>query len=505
MQGRNQVRFCSCGTRLAGDNRGSLCSACQNKSRNTLLSAPSVPPEFWLTHEMQKAISGRHMGNIIYAYRTHPIHGRVIAQATVARWASMSQTQLSRIESGPPLRDLDRLMQWAHTLRIPSRLLWFRMDDPDERIGSTGDNPVRENTEEVNLTLRRNFVTLSGLAVAGHVTGQLQSELDLIHIALDRGTTSEERTSHLEGTANDLGVQVVKIAPMAVLGPALKTLHSVRGLLGERQPTRQQARLVQTSSKLSIVVGEIMFNMGQFQKAHEWYKAAEHAAYDVGDRYLMDIALAGQSYLPTYSDDPRGVLALLEPRLNSNPSASPAIAWLWGFKARAHAELDEPDNFKRAIECAEVCLERSSPELVAPGIFSFLPEKLAFYEATSAVRLNDSDRAVKAADNALALYDLSETTEPTLAKLERARALAAAGEIPEACRVAKEALLDPATFHGITVRDFAQKFDNAIRSIQSPEARDWREVRAEVHDRKSLNTGNEEGLWTRRVKFSKNM
>jgi tetratricopeptide (TPR) repeat protein len=384
------------------------------------------------------------------------------------------------------MNDLKRLMQWAHTLRIPPRLLWFRVDDPGERITPAGRSPLGEDTEEVSKTLRRSFVMLGGFAVASHVTGQLDGELDLFHMTLDRGTTSEERTVHLEGIADDLGIQVVRIAPMAVLAPALTTLHSIRGLLEERQPTRQQIRLVQASSRLSVIVGEVLFNIGQFQKAHEWYKVAEHAAYDVGDRYLMDIALAGQSYLPTYSDDPRGVLALLEPRLDSNPSATPAIAWLWGFRARAHAELDEPDDFKRAIERAQECLERSSSQLVTPGIFSFLPEKLAFYEATGAVRLNDSDRAIKAADRALALYDLSETTEPTLAKLERASALAEAGEVPEACRVARTALLDPTTFHGITVRSFARKFDNLVRAVQSPEAREWREVRAEVHDKKTI-------------------
>jgi hypothetical protein len=89
-----------------------------------------------------------------------------------------------------------------------------------------------------------------------------------------------------------------------------------------------------------------------------------------------------------------------------------------------------------------------------------------------------------AADHALSLYDLSETTEPTLAKLERASALAEAGEVPEACRIAKTALLDPNTYHGLTVRTYADRFDHLIRAIQSPETREWREVRADIHGQK---------------------
>jgi hypothetical protein len=76
-------------------------------------------------------------------------------------------------------------------------------------------------------------------------------------------------------------------------------------------------------------MGEIMFNLGRFEQAREWYKTAEHAALDAGDQYLADIALAGQAYLPTYSHNPRGVLDLLTPRLEGRVSASPAIAWLW--------------------------------------------------------------------------------------------------------------------------------------------------------------------------------
>jgi transcriptional regulator with XRE-family HTH domain len=369
---------------------------------------------------------------------------------------------------------------------------------PAQEIAETGNFHETEiiSEEEVNITLRRDFVALGGgLAIARQLFGNLENELDQIHMTLDRGTTSEERTSYLEGMSDDLGIQVVKVAPLAVLQPALKSLQSIRRLLDERQPTRHQVRLVKASSKLCTVVGEIMFNIGQFQKAREWYVTAEHAAYDIGDRYLADIALAGQAYLPTYSEDPNGVLTLLGPRLESNPSPSPAVAWLWGFTARAHATLNNPKGFKFAIERAQNSLEHSSPALIAPGIFSFLPEKLAFYEATGAVRLNDTDRALSAANRALAMYDLSETTEPALAKLERASALARGGEVPEACRVATAALLDRKTYHGVTVRTYARKFDDLVHDIDLPETREWREVRAEVHgQRTAIASADEHGF-----------
>ena len=342
-----------------------------------------------------------------------------------------------------------------------------------------------EAEEEVGTALRPDFFSLNGHAIAGQLSGMLEKELDHIHMTLDRGTTSEARILYFTGTADDLGIQAVKLPPPSLLQSALKSIHSIRVLLEQRQPTRHQIRLVQASAKLCTVVGEIMFNVGQFENARQWYMTAEHAAHDVGDRFLADIALAGQAYLPTYSDDPRGVLALIEPRLASNPSPSPAIAWLWGFKARAHAALNEVSSFRCAIDSAQESLERSPADLVAPGIFSFLPEKLAFYEAVGAVRLSDTGRAMSAADCALSLYDPSETTEPTLVKLQRASALAKSGEVSEACQVAKTALLDRQTYHGVTVRTYARKFNDLIGDRESPEISEWRAVQTDVHGKKT--------------------
>jgi len=352
--------------------------------------------------------------------------------------------------------------------------------------------PMLPAEEEVGTTLRRDFFSLSGSAIAGQLSGMLENELDNIHMTLDRGTVSEARISYFAGTADDLGIQVVKLPPLNLLQPALKSIHSIRSLLEQRQPTRHQIRLVQASAKLCTVVGEIMFNIGQFENARQWYMTAEHAAHDVGDRFLADIALAGHAYLPTYSDDPRGVLALLEPRLGGNPPPSPAIAWLWGFKARAHAVLKEMSSFGYAIEKARENLERSPADLVAPGIFSFLPEKLAFYEAVGAVWLSDTSRAMSAADCALSLYDPSETTEPTLVRLQRASALVQSGEVPEACQVAKTALLDRQTYHGVTVRTYARKFNDLIGDRKSPEISEWRAVRTEIHGKRALSSAGDD-------------
>src|SRR5262249_20454120 len=160
--------------------------------------------------------------------------------------------------------------------------------------------------------------------LTGPAPDSLDRELDLIHITLDRGTASEERVTHLESAAENLGVQIdlATIVPATLVKPAFAALRSIRALLEQRQPTGHQVRLVGAAAMVSQVVGVIGEGASQFGKARDWYLAAGTAASDAGDRYLQDIVLAERALLLLYSDDPRGVLALTGPRLDGRPAPS---------------------------------------------------------------------------------------------------------------------------------------------------------------------------------------
>ncbi|HEY9470388.1 MAG TPA: helix-turn-helix transcriptional regulator [Propionibacteriaceae bacterium] len=109
-----------------------------------------MPTDFWDESIVRDALLDRHMGRVIRAWRTHPHHGRrSIPQDRVASWAGITQAQLSRIENGPPLVHLDRLIQWARVLHIPPARLWFALP--------TGDTTGRPSHEEDSVK-RRNFL-----------------------------------------------------------------------------------------------------------------------------------------------------------------------------------------------------------------------------------------------------------------------------------------------------------------------------------------------------------
>lgn len=108
--------------------------ACRSGDESRYLAASEVPPEFWQTGGMLAAFRARHMGRVIRAYRNHPYHGgRGLPQEVVGAWVGITQAQLSRIENGPPIVHLDRLIQWARLLRIPQEYLWFKLPEGVDR------------------------------------------------------------------------------------------------------------------------------------------------------------------------------------------------------------------------------------------------------------------------------------------------------------------------------------------------------------------------------------
>ena len=316
-----------------------------------------------------------------------------------------------------------------------------------------------------------------------HAAPILWQGADHLEQVLDSATVGSGRLGYLHTEADRLGVQVVRVPPSTLLESTLVQLRGVHSLLADRQPVTVSTELARIASKLAMVVAEILWNENHLPLATRWYQAAFRAASEASDRTLADLALAGSTYIPAYTEHPRTVLDNVDPRLTNAAAgrpASPALAWLWAFKARAHATLGERNEFEHAVESATRTLEHAPASLIHPGIFSFLPEKLAFYEAHGRVELGDWRGAIEAAERALASYDPTETTEPTLTRLELASAVAQRGELAEACELATLALRDPGSYHSASVVLQARAFDRRLGPTTRATA-GWREFLTGIH------------------------
>jgi hypothetical protein len=392
-------------------------------------------------------------------------------QSQIAAAIGQPQGRVNQIMTKPHKRitSMHAIERIADGLKIPGHLVGLA-DRPWEKEDVEPDN------QEVDPMLRRGVLKIGGAALVGGVLDALDHEPEAMKTILDATSVTEDRLLYYERTAKTLGVEVVRVAPTEVLNTAVGHFRSVRRLVKERQRTAHRVRLVRVSARLATIVGEVLFNEGKFDLARHWYTTGYHAALDVGDRYLADTALAGQAYLATYSDDPLGVLRIVGPRLEGRHSLTPPVAWLWSFKAKAHAARGEKSETAAAFDQAHRALAGSAAEQVTPGIFSFVPEKLSLYEASAYVALHDPQRAARAAADALEQYDLTETTEPALVRFERASALVQAGEVEEACRYAVATVLDPRTYPSITVKTRAHKFDGLFGAQPIPAVAQWRDI-----------------------------
>ena len=427
--------------------------------------------------DFRLALRARDFGMAFRLLRQH----QGTTQAQIAAATGLTQGRVSKLMSDLQMRvmHIDVIERIADGLQIPGALVGLAA-----RSWETGDQERDESEQGEEHVLRRTALRAGGALLMGGLVEALDSEPDAMNTALDTSNISPDRLDYFEATAERLGVEVIQVVPTQILTATVSHFRSVRRLVREQQKTAHRVRLVRTGAQYATVVGEILFNQGSFELATMWYRTAYHAAVDIGDRYLADIALAGQSYIPTYSDDPAGVLRITTARLERKDrrlAASPAVAWLWGLNAKAHAALGSADAARRAFERGRMALENSPASQVRPGIFSFVPEKQAFYEANAFVQLGDAQNAIAAADRALERYDLRETTEPALVRFERASALVQSGELDEGCRFAAGTVLDPRTYHSVTVRSRAQKFDRLLADRRSPAIKEWRTVMRETY------------------------
>lgn len=302
----------------------------------------------------------------------------------------------------------------------------------------------------------------------------LDDEPNRMRSTLDTSTLSEARLEQLEKLAARLGVQVVKVAPGDLLELSVSTFQQVRKILERPQRAKHHVRLVRVASRVASVIAEIMYSQGSGRLAREWWTTSIQAAQEAGDNNLLDLAVASLAYIPTYGGRPDIVLDLVRPRIDQQRPCTPAVAWLWGTAARAHALAGDTHLFEKAIAQSHNVLIQSDPTQIGPGIFSFTPHKHAFYNADGYTSLGRSKDAIEAANHALAMYDPADTTEPALVRLDCAIVLAQQGDLDGACEHAIAAISAPNTFLSVTVRSWANRFDSHL-DPDDPAAANWRE------------------------------
>lgn len=315
------VRYCpGCGAQLARDNTASMCSPCGRGQRKDHDSAPRLSADFWRTDQMRTALASKDMGVVVRAYRCHPAHGRTpLPQVHVAHWLGITQGQLSRIESGRNrVRDLDKLVHYARSLRIPAELIWFEVDEEQD--------PQKANT----------VVRLPGGPVVLATSTRTEPALaESLLITLEQYSM----TDNLAGPRSLLPVveQQVRFAERLLAGS--------RG--------HGHSRMLYVSARYAEFAGWLHQDSGDLQAAMQWSNTALDLAHEAGDAHLVSYVRMRKSNIASDARKPDLAVAFARAALQNPGALTPRLrAVALRAEAHGHALAGHHDACARALDHA---------------------------------------------------------------------------------------------------------------------------------------------------------
>lgn len=475
-------RYCNrCGGRLARDNTGVRCAACSRAGSDGLLNPPAVPAGFWDADQMRDALATWHMGRVIYAYRTHPHHGRQLSQETVGSWLGLTQAQLSRIENGRAPEELTKLIRYAQILGIPARLLWFALpDSPHKSLPSILSGlltlPVVINGHSVLLPIDADAAKARGLGylideltrngqdlASGAEDPTLIGSLPIVSRSMAQAlpTTDVDELEHIAAALDDarrhldgsvvgyFGRQLHRSkADDGKLGAA-RALPLVLGVLGA---VSQHAREVKPEVRAALLsvgadgaefAGWLYRDLQDHASATYWYDRAMEWAQAANDTAMQGYVLLKKSQMAYDERDALRVSTLAE-AAQRGPWQLPATvrAEVTQQEALGLAMLGEPMSaVKRKIDEARELLENHSRDSQGDELFGiyFTAETLSLRCATCYTEAGKPAQAAALFADVIAGTTLSRR-DGGFFRARRATALALSGEPDEAAKVGLQAM-----------------------------------------------------------------
>ncbi len=507
-------RYCRCGTHLAADNPGRQCARCQRVSRDKLIAPPQVPAEFWQTEQFRDAFAAQHIGRIARAYRTHPYHHAVygpsgISQTLLGQWMGVQQPQISRIETGAPIPNLDTLAHWARVLRIPAELLWFKLPDEKRQLATTepsvpplttstsngtlespagppspGVSPASDTSDEhagdpdrdpvlvapwshrgtvkVAVVLsggdsqvkRRVFLTLTGPALTAPAHQWLVHEPEPLVSGLAGRRVSAGVVDRLSAMIAELRKMDDVAGGGSVLAVAQQEFTWVAGLLDRASYDERTGRALHVAlAELGQLCGWSAWDAGDYGLAQRYNVAGLRAAHTADDRPLGAHLLATMTYQAARQGQPAEGVTLIETALaGTRGRATPALlAELHIRQALAFATLGDASPCHAAISQARTQVEQLKPGDDPPWLYWLDPPVMTGMAGNCLLELGQADQAAALLDAGIAQLGAPFVRDQCYFVTRRADALARPG---------KQRDLDAAAGLGMQAIDLAESLDS---------------------------------------------
>lgn len=448
-------RYCRCGALLAADNLADRCAPCQRQFRDRLLSPPVVPPRFWLTPQLRDAFAAQHIGRVVRAYRLHSHHetgygATGISQTLLGQWLGLTQAQVSRVEHGAPVKNIDTLTHWARVLRIPPDLLWFdlpgrRRDGPVTSVPlrlRTGDWLPGDGQELADLLREGADLPINSDTVARLVHEWLVTEPPhLVEVRSGR-RIGEGLVGRIERRIAELRRMDDFVAGGDLHALVEQELRSTAALLRQASYTeRFGRRLLAAIGELCQLAGWVVGDAGQYALAAHYYGVGVNAAHAADNPGLAGNLISTLAYQVANVGNPREAVLLAQSADAGGMQATPTVRAL--FKERlawACAKAGERRSTERALAAVETAYEQRGPGDEPEWVYWLDEDEIAVMAGRCYVQLRQAERAVPLLSSVLAHYDERHTRELALYTSWLAEAQLQLGAVDEAAVAATRTL-----------------------------------------------------------------
>lgn len=386
-----EIRRCgTCGSRLAQDQRGTLCSPCARSSRESHAHPGPQTEEFWQREEIRAALGSRHFGRVLREYRG--ALGRSVTQTVLGEWLGLSQERISRMErSAKPPADLQKMQRWAGVLHIPAQLLWFAVDDAPEASESAHSADSLDDVDRRDL-LKLAGATVAGASVLRDAPWQRLAESLAGHRAADGATTSmiENRTaSFFRSEETQPARQLVR--------SLVQHRKSLADLIEDSSNESIRRRLITASGETEALEGWTLFDLGRVRDAERRYTSAFDSARQAGDGPLAACVLGYWSYLVSSKGDTVGAVRMLEDASEFVRGSAPATqAWISARLAEESAAGGDAYASLRALDRAVTMFDYAAPGNDRPWTCFFTPSRLGSLAVSTYGRISHPETDTEA-------------------------------------------------------------------------------------------------------------
>jgi transcriptional regulator with XRE-family HTH domain len=307
---------------------------------------------------------------------------------------------------------------------------------------------------------RRQILAGAGAMLGLAVVGRRRPELDENAFEILRATFGQHRV---------LGTMA---SPRIVLAQLIAQLHTLRALAAEN-PEPMRGELLQLAARVAEFAGWMSQEAGQESAALGWTDRAVGYAAAGRDPHLASFAQFRRAEIALYQHDPVRTVELAR-LAQHNLAAGPRILGLAArVEAQGHALAGDVAAYETALDRAAALLAARDPDTGPVLGSSSVADEVSLVRGWALYDLGRPREAAEILGRQVASIPPDARRARTRFDARRALAHAVAGDVDEACRVARDLLADAAQVDSATIRlDLAELTRTLRRWHNTPMVRD---------------------------------